>query len=75
MAEIGRRIGVERLDDYRRVSEVAEDLEINPQTLKRWLKDSVVPGVKWGRDRRQWIYIHRDSVKLLRKHRDRIDLH
>ena len=72
MGKIGKRIGEQRLAEFRRVREVAEELELNTQTLKRWLKEDRVDGVVWGRDRRKWIYIHRDSVNLLRDYRDTI---
>jgi hypothetical protein len=74
MAKIGKPIGKQRLADFRRVREVAEELELNTQTLKRWLKDNRVNEVIWGRDRRNWIYIHRDSVNLIRNYRDAIHI-
>ena len=74
MAKIGKRIGEQRLADFRRVREVAEELKLNTQTLKRWLKENRVDGVIWGRDRRNWIYIHRDSIKLIREYRDAIHI-
>ena len=74
MTGIGKRIGDQRLTDFRKVSEVAKELKVNTQTLKNWLKKNRVNGVVWSRDRRNWIYIHRDSVQLLRKYRDGIKI-
>jgi excisionase family DNA binding protein len=74
MAEIGKTLGENRLQDYVSVKKVAEQLGLNPQTIKRWLKEKRVPKVKWGRDRRGWIFIFRDHVTLLQQYRDGISL-
>ena len=63
-----------RLTDFVHVSKVASDLGLNPQTIKRWLKGESVPEVVSGRDRRGWVYIHRDSIKYLIDYRDRVRL-
>jgi DNA-binding transcriptional regulator YhcF (GntR family) len=74
MAEIGTTIGEQRLQDFITVREVAGELKLNPQTVKRWLKEKRVPKVTWGKDRRGWVFIHRESVKLLRQYRDSIKI-
>lgn len=74
MAEIGTTLGEQRLQDFLSAREVAEELALNPQTIKNWLKKKRVPKVRWGKDRRGWVFIHRDSVKLLRQYRDSIRL-
>lgn len=71
---VGQRIGVKRLDDFVRVSKVAEELDVHVSTVKRWLKAGTVKGVMWGRDRRGWIYVERDSVALLKTYRDSVHL-
>lgn len=72
MGLLGQRIGDERLEDFVHVTKVAKDLGLIAPTIKRWLKNKVVDGVVWGRDRRNWVVIHRDSVVLLKKYRDSI---
>ncbi len=73
MAEIGKTLGKQRLQDFVSVKKVAEQLGLNPQTIKRWLKERIVPEVSWGRDRRGWIYIYRDHIGFLEQYRDGID--
>lgn len=68
MSFIAQKLSDERLEDFVQAKEAAKDVGVNVQTLKRWLKKSVVNGVKWGRDRRKWVYVHRDSVALLKKY-------
>jgi hypothetical protein len=72
MSEIGKALGDQRLQDFLPLREVASVLELNPQTVKRWLKEKRVPRVTWGKDRRGWVFVHRESVVLLRNYRDSI---
>ncbi len=74
MSLIGKEISKHRLDDFVFLSKVAEELNLNSQTIKRWLRDEKVDGVIWGRDRRKWIVIHKESVKLIKDHRDSIKI-
>jgi hypothetical protein len=74
MAEIGKTLGEQRLQDFVSVKAVAAELKLNPTTVKLWLKKKRVPQVIWGRDRRGWVFIHRDSVKLLHQYRDSIKI-
>ena len=74
MSLIGQRIGKHRLEDFVHVNKVANELELNPQTIKRWLKNPSLPKVIWGRDRRGWVYVHRDSVKVLMDYRDGVNV-
>lgn len=74
MPAVGQRIGQHRLDDFVQVSKVAEELGVHPSTVKRWLKNGTVKGVTWGRDRRGWIHVQRDSVGLLKTYRDSVHL-
>jgi hypothetical protein len=66
MAQIGSMIGEHRLDDFLPVSMAAAEVGVIPQTIKRWLKNKTVPNVVWGRDRRKRIFVHRESVPLLK---------
>lgn len=72
MGLLAKTIGDQRLEDYTHVGKVAKDLGLNPQTIKRWLKTGAVHGVVWGRDRRGWVFVHKESVKLLKSFRDSI---
>ena len=74
MSEIGKALGDQRLQDFISVSEVAAELQLNPQTVKRWLNEKRVPKVTWGKDRRGWVVVHRESVRLLRTYRDSIKI-
>jgi excisionase family DNA binding protein len=74
MSEIGKTLGEHRLQDFVSVKKVAEQLGLNPQTIKRWLKEGRVPKVTWGRDRRNWVFILRDHIPLLQQYRDGIKL-
>jgi hypothetical protein len=74
MSEIGKAIGGQHLQDFVSVREVAAELELNPQTVKHWLKTRRVPRVTWGRDRRGWVFVHLESVRLLRAYRDSIKI-
>ena len=74
MTIIGKRISQENLDDFVYVVKVAKDLGLNPQTIKRWLKQKKVDGAVWGYDRRNWTCVHKDSVKLLKRYRDSVKL-
>lgn len=80
MAEIGKTIGEHRLQDFIPVKEAASELKLNTATIKRWLKQKNIKNIKelkevtWGRDRRGWVFIHRDSVKFLKQYRDSIKL-
>ena len=67
-----KRIGQQRLGDFVPVADVAEELGMNRATIKRWLKGGKVENVAWGRDRRGWIFVSRDSIELLRAYRDSI---
>jgi hypothetical protein len=66
MALIGSTIGEARLDDFLPVSKVAEEVGVIAQTIKRWLKNKTVPNVTWGRDARKRIFVHKESVPLLK---------
>lgn len=72
MSEIGKALGDQRLQDFISLREVAVELELNPQTVKRWLKEKRVPKVTWGKDRRGWVFVQHESVRLLRAYRDSI---
>jgi DNA-binding transcriptional regulator YhcF (GntR family) len=74
MSEIGKALGDQRLQDFISLREVAAGLGLNPQTVKRWLRDKRVLKVTWGKDRRGWVFVHRESVHLLRAYRDSIKL-
>ncbi len=74
MSEIGKALGGQRLQDFISVGEVATELQLNPQTVKHWLKEKRVQKVTWGRDRRGWVFVHRESVRLLRQYRDSIKI-
>lgn len=74
MGLIGKTIGAKRLIDFKPVSEVAKELKIHPTTLKRWLKMKIVKNVIWGRDRRKWIYVHKDSIRLLSEYMEQINI-
>lgn len=74
MSEIGRTLGGQRLQDFIRLREVAAELELTPQTVKNWLKYKRVARVMWGKDRRGWVFVHRESVRLLRAYRDSIKI-
>lgn len=67
-----RRIGQQRLGDFVPVAKVAKELGMNRATIKRWLQGGKVENVVWGRDRRGWIFVSRDSIRLLRAYRDSI---
>jgi hypothetical protein len=74
MSEIGKALGGQRLQDFISLREVAVEIELSPQTVKRWLKEKRVPKVTWGKDRRGWVFVHRESVRLLRAYRDSIKI-
>jgi len=74
MSEIGKALGDQRLPDFISVSEAAAELQLNPQTVKRWLKEKRAPKVTWGKDRRGWVFVHRESIRLLRAYRDSIKI-
>ena len=74
MSEIGKTLGDQRLQDFISLREVAVELELNPQTVKRWLKEKRVPKITWGKDRRGWVFVHRESLRLLRAYRDSIKI-
>lgn len=68
MALIAQTLSDERLDDFVPVKQVAKELGLHAQTVKKWLKKNVVSGVKWGRDRRDWVYVHRDALPVLKRY-------
>jgi hypothetical protein len=74
MLEIGKALGGQRLQDFIRLRGIALDLELNPQTVTRWLKEKRLPKVMWGKDRRGWVFVHRESASLLRACRDSIEI-
>ena len=74
MSEIGKTLGEQRLQDFISLREVAAELGLNPQTVKHWLKNRRVSRVMWGKDRRGWVFVHRESVRLLRVYRDSIKI-
>jgi len=59
---------------YMTASEAAKELGIHKQTLIRWLKGKKVKGVRWGYDRRKWIYVNREDIEILENYRDRFDI-
>jgi DNA-binding transcriptional regulator YhcF (GntR family) len=74
MAQIGGTIGSGRRDDFASVREAAEEVGINPTTLKRWLKEKKVPGVVWGKDARGWLLVEKKSISKLKEHKNEVHI-
>lgn len=66
--------GAAKLRDYVLLKDAASRLKLKVPTLKRWLKQGNVKGVVWIKDRRGWIHVHKQSMKLVRQFRDKIVL-
>jgi len=37
------------------VTEIARELGIHPQTVRRWVERGEVPGIRWGKGDKLWI--------------------
>lgn len=36
------------------VEEAAEQLQVNPETLRRWARSGILPSVRWGKGGKLW---------------------
>ena len=57
------------------VSEAAERLRLNPETIRRWLRDGRLSGVWLGSDKAGWRIIERDLDAFLRRSQRRVRQH
>ena len=55
-------------ETYYTVDEVAARLRVDPQTVRRWLREGRLPGVKPGGDKAGWRIAGADVAALLRPH-------
>jgi len=74
MAEIPHPIASGKIDDFDSVKKVAEEIDVHPSTLKRWLRQKKVAGVQWGRDQRNWIVIKKEHIAKLKAYKTGVQL-
>jgi excisionase family DNA binding protein len=54
------------------VTEAAERLRLNPETIRRWLRDGRLSGVWLGSDKAGWRISERDLDAFLRRSQRRV---
>ena len=54
------------------VTEAAERLRLNPETIRRWLRDGRLRGVWLGSDKAGWRISERDLDAFLRRSQRRV---